>query len=328
MERPKILIVDDKIENLISLEKVLEDLDAEFIRAKSGNEALAKTLRHEFALAIIDVQMPEMDGYETVQLMREHKKTKTLPVIFISAIYSQNYHKIKGIESGAVDFISKPIIPEVLTGKVQVFIDLWLQRQQLEELVKKLGDTNQKMEEAKDRAEQADKSKSLFLANMSHEIRTPMNGIVGMTNLLTQTSLNKKQKEKEISIKEPRKLNILLVEDNIINQKVAILTIDKLGCHYDLAENGKETLEMFKKNNYDLILMDVQMPVMDGIQATKAIRQYEKENGSKSHIKIAAMTASAMKEDEEKCLKAGMDYYLSKPFKVEELKELLSGTIK
>jgi len=129
----KILIVDDKVENLVSLETLLADLNTEFVRALSGNEALEKTLEHEFALALIDVQMPEMDGFETVRLMRQVKKTKYLPVIFVSAIYSDDYYKIKGIESGAVDFIAKPIVPEILIGKVRVFLDLYTQKKELED---------------------------------------------------------------------------------------------------------------------------------------------------------------------------------------------------
>lgn len=128
----KILIVDDKVENLVSLEILLDDLNVEFVRAQSGNEALEKTLEHEFALALVDVQMPEMDGFETVRLMRQVKKTKYLPVIFVSAIYSDEYYKIKGIESGAVDFIAKPIVPEILRGKVNIFQDLYKQKKNLE----------------------------------------------------------------------------------------------------------------------------------------------------------------------------------------------------
>lgn len=138
MKKDKILIVDDKEENLISLERILNDFNIELIRAFSGEEALKQTLKEEFALAILDVQMPEMDGYETLELMRHRKKTKLLPVIFVSAIHQSDLHIIKGIETGAVDFIPKPIIPEVLRGKVQVFLDLYRQRKELDLLLKYL----------------------------------------------------------------------------------------------------------------------------------------------------------------------------------------------
>lgn len=133
MEKPKILLVDDKEANLVALETLLKDLDVTFIRAFSGNEALSKLLEHEFALLLIDVQMPDMDGFETVSLLRNDPNYKCLPIIFISAIYSEDFYKIKGIEAGAVDFIAKPIIPEILKGKVSVFLTLYNQRRELEE---------------------------------------------------------------------------------------------------------------------------------------------------------------------------------------------------
>jgi PAS domain S-box-containing protein len=130
--KPKILIVDDKVGNLIALEKILADLTVEFVRATSGNEALAQTLEHDYALALVDVQMPQMDGFETVELMRQDKKNKNLPVIFVSAIYKEEYYLIKGIEKGAVDFVTKPIVPEILRGKVRIFLDLYENRTSLE----------------------------------------------------------------------------------------------------------------------------------------------------------------------------------------------------
>ena len=135
--RPKILIVDDKVENLISLEKILADLDVEFVRADSGNEGLKKALESEFAIALVDIQMPGMDGFEMVELMRQERKTLHLPVIFVSAIYKEEYYQIKGIETGAVDFITKPIVPKILIGKVRVFLDLHNNKISLEEEVKR-----------------------------------------------------------------------------------------------------------------------------------------------------------------------------------------------
>ena len=120
-----------------------------------------------------------------------------------------------------------------------------------------------------------------------------------------------------------RSLAILLVEDNFLNQKVAIATLVKAGHKVDLAENGKIALEMFQKNIYDLILMDIQMPIMDGIEATKNIRAFEKKNNLRS-IKIMAVTAFAMERDREQCLNAGMDEFLSKPFKPNELLSLIN----
>lgn len=134
MAWPKILIVDDRIENLVSLETLLADLPTQTVRATSGNEALALTLEHDFALVLLDVQMPGMDGFEVARLLHESSNTRHLPIIFISAVYSGDVFQIKGVESGAVDFIEKPIIPELLRGKVRLFLELHEYRQQIIDL--------------------------------------------------------------------------------------------------------------------------------------------------------------------------------------------------
>jgi signal transduction histidine kinase len=142
MNKPKILIVDDKPENLFALEKTLQKLDAQVMRTTSGNDALALTLDHDFCVAIVDVQMPEMDGYELVELMRGSDITASLPVIFVSAIFSDEYHHRKGYDAGAVDFLSKPFVPEILLSKVRVFMDLYEQRRQLQTTVEQLNHSN------------------------------------------------------------------------------------------------------------------------------------------------------------------------------------------
>ena len=128
-EQPKILIVDDKAENLFTLERVLRKLPVTIIQANSGAAALALALEHSFFVAIVDVQMPEMDGYELVELLRGNETTAILPVIFVSAIFSDEYHHRKGYDAGAVDFLSKPFVPEILLSKVRVFLDRYRQRQ-------------------------------------------------------------------------------------------------------------------------------------------------------------------------------------------------------
>ena len=127
----KILIVDDKPENIFSLKQILAETHAEVISASNGNEALIAILNHNFALALLDVQMPEMDGYELAEFIRSEKKTSQLPIIFISAVYSSDYHVFKGYDSGAVDFLVKPFNARILLGKVNVFIKLEQQNRQL-----------------------------------------------------------------------------------------------------------------------------------------------------------------------------------------------------
>ncbi|MFW2368476.1 MAG: response regulator, partial [Desulforhopalus sp.] len=120
-----------------------------------------------------------------------------------------------------------------------------------------------------------------------------------------------------------KSMHILVAEDNAINQEVVCFLLQKFGYKVSLASNGRETVEAVTGNHYDLILMDCQMPVMDGYEAAVAIRHLERERGGKTHIPIIALTANALKGDRAKCLKAGMDDYLSKPFKQDEILAIL-----
>jgi signal transduction histidine kinase/DNA-binding response OmpR family regulator len=132
-DKAAVLIVDDKPENLYVLAKLLNSLDVEVVQALSGFEALNLALAHDFCVAIVDIQMPGMDGYELVELLRSNAETATLPVIFVSAIFSDEYHHRKGYEAGAVDFMSKPFTPEILLSKIRIFVELYQQRRALQQ---------------------------------------------------------------------------------------------------------------------------------------------------------------------------------------------------
>ena len=123
-ERPKILTVDDRPENLFALRRVLADLDVDIVEAGSGNEALAATLTADFAVAILDVHMPGMDGYELADLLRGDPRTRRLPIVFLTAAYGEQAHVFRGYEAGAVDYIVKPYDPVVLRSKISVFLEL------------------------------------------------------------------------------------------------------------------------------------------------------------------------------------------------------------
>src|SRR5947209_6758661 len=119
-----ILLVDDRPENLVALEGILEGLGQNLIRAESGPEALKRLLKHDCAVIILDVQMPGMDGYETAQLIRQREKLRSVPIIFVSAIYKSAESISRGYASGAVDYITKPLDPDALKIKVQTFVAL------------------------------------------------------------------------------------------------------------------------------------------------------------------------------------------------------------
>ncbi|MGF1733209.1 GGDEF domain-containing response regulator [Photobacterium kasasachensis] len=159
MAIPKILIVDDRPENLLALEGLLDPFHVELIKANSGEEALAHTLDHDFALILLDVQMPGMDGYEVAELMRGNKKNKHIPIIFVTAASKASSHIFRGYESGAVDYLLKPLIPVMFQSKVGVFIELYEQKEalrektqefdrklvELEELQQQLEETNEQL---------------------------------------------------------------------------------------------------------------------------------------------------------------------------------------
>jgi CheY-like chemotaxis protein len=145
--------------------------------------------------------------------------------------------------------------------------------------------------------------------------------------VLKKSNLNNLQKRSDTEVfnlsHESTKLKILLAEDNIVNQKVASIHFQTLGHEVEVAKNGKIAVEMFEHQTYDVIFMDVQMPEMDGIEATKVIREIEKKSGKDKKIPIIAMTANAMQGDKERCLEAGMDNYISKPFTATALLKIL-----
>ncbi|RLD38262.1 MAG: hypothetical protein DRI83_02745, partial [Bacteroidetes bacterium] len=126
---------------------------------------------------------------------------------------------------------------------------------------------------------------------------------------------------KAVSFKNLKKHTILLAEDNVINQKITIINLQQLGHDIDLAENGIEAWEKYKKKEYDIILMDIQMPEMDGIEVTHLIRDYEAENPSRQRTRIIALTANILGQDAEYCLSEGMDAYIAKPFRFEDILE-------
>ncbi len=137
-EKANILIVDDRPGNLLVLESVLEGMEVNIVKALSGNEALGFMLTHQFALVLLDVQMPNMDGFETAELMRSSEKTKYVPIIFVTAISKEKSSIFKGYEVGAVDYLFKPVDPIILKSKVSVFIQIYKQKKQIEEQKKLL----------------------------------------------------------------------------------------------------------------------------------------------------------------------------------------------
>lgn len=138
MSKVKILVVDDRKENLLAMDKLLKPLGAEVHKVDSGEAALSEVLHHQFAVILLDVQMPGMDGFECATLLHSNKQTANIPIIFVTAINKDQAYVNKGYKAGAVDYLPKPIVPEILLGKVKVFLQLEEQRLELEEVTKQL----------------------------------------------------------------------------------------------------------------------------------------------------------------------------------------------
>lgn len=626
---PKILIIDDIKENLVTLEMNMRSLNVEIISAQSGKEALIQIKQHDFAVMIVDIQMPEMNGFQTAERIRQGRRNRHTPIIFLTAVFHDQNSIYQGYRSGAVDYITKPFNREILLSKVKVFIDLdriksdlsaskkqfqsivqdqtdlicrtdnnlsiqfanrallvalaktfesingkdflnWVSatdQARLKSAIHTLTPTNavvkihhtlnasktrqvnvstifraifdndyelmgyqmvmrdmtveiksqEDLLDARKKAEDALKMRSQFIANISHEIRTPMNSIVGMIDILFDSDLDEDQHEnievikfstdkllnllndiidfskiesnqinlvqdwfilaelaqktiklleleakkknnklkffldpaipkeikgdhlrlgqilinllnnalkftkngnvelrvemkslakgkvtlrftvldngvgipgndlknifevfdqgdpeitrkyggsglglaiskslcekmggtlkvsskvgegtnfnfslsfdiKEVAVKEPKNNNfhILVVEDNILNQRVVGTTLQRNGYTFDVADNGQAAVDKFTNNTFDLIIMDIQMPVMDGYEATQKIRLHESEMPDRKRTKIIALTANATKEDHERCLEVGMDDYMTKPFRFKELSSIIA----
>src|SRR6204780_536676 len=142
-DRAKILLVDDTPENLIALEAALEGLGQHLVLAKSGTEALRRLLDDDFAAILLDVKMPEMDGFQTAELIRARKRSRHTPILFLTG-YKNEEHLFRGYDLGAVDFLFKPIVPEILRSKVGVFVELSRNTALLERQAKVLGKAEQK----------------------------------------------------------------------------------------------------------------------------------------------------------------------------------------
>ena len=523
-ERPKILIVDDNISNIYLVEEILADLDVETVRALSGKEAVEKTSSQEFALVLMDISMPEMDGFETVELIRGNKENELLNVIYITALYDEPFYRVRGIKTGAVDFMTKPIIPELLIGKINIFVNLYKQRKRLEFEIRQRMEIEKELIAAREIAEDAALAKQQFLSNMSHEIRTPLNAIVNITHLLSEeqpredqldnldilrfsarnllqlinsvldyskidsgkiefesaefdfrkqinalyqslepeaslkglkmelrmgenvppvlrgdasrlsqillnllsnaikfteqgqvsleikvineladaseilfrvidtgigipagmeqkifekfiqaspaTSRNyggtglglaitrmlvelqggrihveSKQnqgstftfflrfgKSNKTSIREAelvpveyhslKGLKVLVAEDNVVNQKIALKLLAKWEAVADLAENGEIAVEKIRNNRYNLVLMDLHMPEMNGYEATINVRKMEGQYYR--DLPILAVTATAFAEERSKIRSSGMNGYIIKPFTPPELYSRIS----
>jgi two-component system, sensor histidine kinase and response regulator len=185
-EKVKILAVDDIEENLVALAALLNRPAIELIRAHSGTEALEALLAHDIALALLDVQMPGMDGFELAELMRGSERTKHVPIIFLTAGAPDRTRLFQGYDAGAVDFLFKPIDPHLLAAKVDVFVELHRQKRQLASQLEQI--------------QQAQRMSDLFVGVLGHDLRNPLSSIANGAALLEMKAENPDETRKKARV--------------------------------------------------------------------------------------------------------------------------------
>jgi two-component system, sensor histidine kinase and response regulator len=189
--RPRVLLVDDRPDNLLALTAVLEPLGADLVTARSGEEALRHLLGEEFAVIVLDVQMPVLDGFETARLIKQRERTRHIPIVFLTAISGEPEHYLRGYEVGAVDYVYKPFAPEILRAKVRVFIELWQrgavierQRAELEARLADLDRANEALARQALELERSNAALERFAEVAAHELRQPLHNVAGFQDLL------------------------------------------------------------------------------------------------------------------------------------------------
>lgn len=254
MKKINLLILDDKEENIISLHALLSEIDnINIICSTDPNEALKICWKNDISIALVDVQMPGINGFEFVSLLKDNPKTSHILAVMVTAISKEDKFLIKGLQSGAVDYLYKPLNPEITVAKVKSFIK---QIDIQEEIIQKnheLEMSKTALIQAHKEAEDARKSKEIFLANMSHEIRTPINGIMGIVHMLKSLDLGTEHKEWINRLGMASDTLLLIIND--------ILDISKI-------DSGKMKIEF---EDFDLINLLLDIKKLFKVKATKKI---------------------------------------------------------
>lgn len=243
---PNILIVDDRKENLVATHKILKNITAHIMEAESGNEALSKMIHNSFACVLLDVQMPEMDGFEVATLMREQDEMKDIPIIFVTAISKEEKYVDKAAKLGAVDYIFKPINPNILKSKVQVYVDLYIKQQQLNNLNETLTKSNDELER--------------FAYICSHDLQEPARMMGSFSELLEIGYKNILDDKGKNYLNFIRKNSFHM--QNMIND---ILTFSRI---------GREDI-IHEEVNPNEMIFNIQEELQQQIKETKTILNFE-----------------------------------------------------
>jgi signal transduction histidine kinase len=218
-----ILIVDDNENNLFSLKSLIEEyIDARVIKADCGPKALQELSKNDVDLIILDIQMEDMDGFEIASLIKQRKKTRDIPIVFLTASFTNEEFRQRGFEIGAADYLTKPIDEYQLINRINVYLRIIEKERNLNlELEQKVREQTMELRIAKEAAEAANEAKSMFLANISHELRTPLNIIMSINQMLrlylNKNELDKGQVEKKVNMQVQNCYRLLRLVNNLID---------------------------------------------------------------------------------------------------------------
>ncbi len=236
----KFLLVDDLPENLLSLEALLQRDDLTLLKARSGDEALELLLQHDVALALIDVQMPGLNGFELAELMRGNERTRRVPIIFVTAGTHTAERRFQGYEAGAVDFIQKPIEPDILRSKAGIFAELYRQRGMLAE-------QRDLLEEQTRALQLADKRKNEFIGVLVHELRNPLAALNGGLKLLSRKPDEATTEQIHGLMHQQMGHIIRLVDDLLDVSRITQGKINLAKSEFDLKDAVSAALEMTRQ---------------------------------------------------------------------------------
>jgi signal transduction histidine kinase len=216
-----ILLVDDQPSKLIAYETVLSDLGESLIKANSATEALECLLKNEIAVVLVDVCMPDLDGYELAAMIRQHPRFQQTSIIFVSAVMVGDLDRLRGYECGAVDYVPVPVVPEILRAKVSVFADLYRKTRALErlnsELERRVAERTAALEASTAALQEADRRKDEFLAMLAHELRNPLAPIRTAAQLLRLKELPEVQRMRARDVIERQVEHLVWLIDDLLD---------------------------------------------------------------------------------------------------------------
>jgi len=327
----KILVAEDNEINRKLIKKTLEKFGANIVLANNGQEAVEEVQNRKFDLIFMDIAMPVMDGVRALKTILNYefdKKLKHTPIVALTANALQGDRE-RFLKEGFDEYVTKPIKLDNIDFILKTFLEeKYYEKNSYEK------NSNEKLIESK-----------------KDNISTKTENLKKDVDIVNKHEEEKKEEQKEVLINETKKpvekqkevlkekvfaqrikkekpkikntnIHILVAEDNLINQKLIEKTLNNLGFEVTIVNNGQEALDAYKNNQYDIIFMDIAMPIMNGVDATHSIIGYENQNNL-PHTPIIALTANAVAGDRETFLEEGLDEYISKPLRKADIERVL-----